>query len=61
MAKAAGVRVVPVSIGNLHRLMPSSAALPLAPLRYCNNVLTGQRTTVYYIAVPYAAVHYANE
>lgn len=33
MAKAAGVRVVPVSIGNLHRWMPPSALLPLAPIR----------------------------
>lgn len=33
MAKTAGVRVVPVSIGNLHRWMPPSALLPLAPIR----------------------------
>lgn len=33
MAKAAGVRVVPVSIGNLHRWMPPTALLPLAPIR----------------------------
>ena len=33
MAKAAGVRIVPVSIGNLHRWMPPSALLPLAPIR----------------------------
>jgi 1-acyl-sn-glycerol-3-phosphate acyltransferase len=33
MAKEAGVRVVPVSIGNLHRWMPPSALLPLAPIR----------------------------
>mmetsp|Transcript_5910 Transcript_5910/g.6030 ORF Transcript_5910/g.6030 Transcript_5910/m.6030 type:complete len:356 (-) Transcript_5910:86-1153(-) len=34
MAKAAGVKVIPVSIGNLHRWMPSSALLPLAPIRH---------------------------
>ena len=34
MAKAAGVRVVPVSISNLHRWMPASALLPLAPARH---------------------------
>jgi 1-acyl-sn-glycerol-3-phosphate acyltransferase len=33
MAKRAGVRVVPVSLANLHRWMPPSAALPLAPMR----------------------------
>ena len=33
MAKEAGVRVVPVSIGNLHRWMPKDAILPLAPIR----------------------------
>jgi 1-acyl-sn-glycerol-3-phosphate acyltransferase len=33
MAKAAGVKVVPVSIGNLHRWMPNTAILPLAPIR----------------------------
>ena len=33
MAKAANVRIVPVSIGNLHRFMPPSALMPLAPLR----------------------------
>jgi 1-acyl-sn-glycerol-3-phosphate acyltransferase len=33
MAQAAGVRVVPLSIGNLHRLMPSDSWMPLAPLR----------------------------
>ena len=33
MAKEAGVKVVPVSIGNLHRWMPSTALLPLAPIR----------------------------
>lgn len=34
MAKAAGVRVVPVSIGNLHRLLPANCPLPIAPIRY---------------------------
>lgn len=34
MAKAAGVRVVPVSIANLHRWMPASAILPLGPARH---------------------------
>lgn len=34
MAKSAGVRIVPVSIGNLHRVMPPSCALPVAPVRY---------------------------
>lgn len=34
IAKAAGVRIVPVSIGNLHRLMPKQAILPIAPLRH---------------------------
>ena len=33
MAKAAKVRIVPVSIGNLHRFMPPSALMPIAPLR----------------------------
>ena len=33
MAKRAGVRVVPVTLGNLHRWMPPSALLPLAPMR----------------------------
>lgn len=33
MAKKAGVRVVPISLGNLHRWMPPSAMLPLAPMR----------------------------
>ena len=33
MAKAAGVRVVPVSVGNLHRWMPPSALLPLGRIR----------------------------
>eukprot|EP00607_Mallomonas_marina_P010571 CAMPEP_0182422382 /NCGR_PEP_ID=MMETSP1167-20130531/8049_1 /TAXON_ID=2988 /ORGANISM="Mallomonas Sp, Strain CCMP3275" /LENGTH=288 /DNA_ID=CAMNT_0024600395 /DNA_START=195 /DNA_END=1061 /DNA_ORIENTATION=+ len=33
MAKAAGVRVVPVTIANLHRWMPTSAFLPLGPAR----------------------------
>ena len=33
MAKKAGVRIVPVSLGNLHQFMPPSAALPLAPMR----------------------------
>jgi 1-acyl-sn-glycerol-3-phosphate acyltransferase len=32
MAKKAGVRVVPVTLANLHRWMPPSAALPLAPM-----------------------------
>ena len=34
MAKAAGVKIVPVSIGNLHRWMPKDALLPLAPIRH---------------------------
>lgn len=34
MAKAAGVRVVPVTIANLHRWMPASAILPLGPARH---------------------------
>jgi len=34
MAKAAGVPVVPVSIGNLHRWMPPFSILPLAPIRH---------------------------
>ena len=34
MAKEAGVRIVPVSIGNLHRWMPASALLPLAPIKH---------------------------
>lgn len=34
IAKAAGVRIVPVSIGNLHRIMPKSALLPIAPIRH---------------------------
>ena len=33
MAKAAGVRIVPVSIGNLHRLLPANCPLPIAPIR----------------------------
>jgi 1-acyl-sn-glycerol-3-phosphate acyltransferase len=33
MAKAANVRIVPISIGNLHRFMPPSALMPLGPLR----------------------------
>lgn len=33
MAKQAGVKIVPVSIGNLHRWMPKTALLPLAPIR----------------------------
>lgn len=33
MAKAANVRIVPVSMGNLHRFMPPSAMMPIAPLR----------------------------
>ena len=33
MAKAAKVRIVPISIGNLHRFMPPSALMPIAPLR----------------------------
>ena len=33
MAKEAKVRIVPVSIGNLHRFMPPSALMPIAPLR----------------------------
>jgi 1-acyl-sn-glycerol-3-phosphate acyltransferase len=33
MAKKANVRVVPVSLGNLHRWMPPSALLPLAPMK----------------------------
>jgi 1-acyl-sn-glycerol-3-phosphate acyltransferase len=33
MAKAAKVRIVPLSIGNLHRFMPPSALMPIAPLR----------------------------
>lgn len=33
MAKEAGVRIVPISIANLHRWMPPSAILPLAPIR----------------------------
>lgn len=32
-AKDAQVRIVPISIGNLHRWMPPSALLPLAPIR----------------------------
>jgi len=34
MAKAAGVRIVPVSIGNLHRLLPGNSPLPLGPLTH---------------------------
>ena len=34
IAKSAGVRIVPVSIGNLFRLMPKQAILPIAHLRY---------------------------
>ena len=34
MAKKAGVRIVPVTLGNLHRWMPPSALLPLAPMRH---------------------------
>jgi 1-acyl-sn-glycerol-3-phosphate acyltransferase len=33
MAKEAGVRIVPISVGNLHRYMPQNALMPLAPLR----------------------------
>lgn len=33
MAKQAGVKIIPVSIGNLHRWMPKNALLPLAPIR----------------------------
>lgn len=33
MAKAAGVKIVPVSIGNLYRWMPKDALLPLAPIK----------------------------
>ena len=33
MAKKAGVRIVPISIGNVHRWMPQSAILPLKPMR----------------------------
>ena len=32
MAKQAGVKIIPVSIGNLHRWMPKNALLPLAPI-----------------------------
>ena len=39
MAKEAGVRVVPVSIGNLHRWMPKDAILPLAPIRQVEVVM----------------------
>ena len=28
-----GVKIVPVSIGNLHRWMPKTALLPLSPIR----------------------------
>jgi 1-acyl-sn-glycerol-3-phosphate acyltransferase len=34
MAKRAGAKIIPVSIGNIHRFMPSSAILPLAPIRH---------------------------
>lgn len=34
MAKKAGVRVVPVSIGHLHRWLPASSPLPVAPIRH---------------------------
>jgi len=34
MAKAAGVRIVPVSIGNLHRLMPANCPLPIASMKH---------------------------
>lgn len=34
MAKAAGVKIIPVTIGNLHRWMPKDALLPLAPIRH---------------------------
>eukprot|EP00981_Chlorochromonas_danica_P005231 scaffold1046_cov162-Ochromonas_danica.AAC.61 len=33
MARDTGVRVVPVSIGNLHKVMPTSVALPISPIR----------------------------
>jgi 1-acyl-sn-glycerol-3-phosphate acyltransferase len=34
MAKSAGVRVVPVSLGNLHRWSPPFSILPLAPIKH---------------------------
>lgn len=33
IAKEAGVKVIPVSIGNLYKWMPNTALLPLAPMR----------------------------
>jgi 1-acyl-sn-glycerol-3-phosphate acyltransferase len=33
MAKTAGVRVVPISICNLHQVMPPLALLPLGPIK----------------------------
>jgi 1-acyl-sn-glycerol-3-phosphate acyltransferase len=33
MAKQAGVKIIPISIGNLYRWMPKTALLPLAPIR----------------------------
>lgn len=34
MAKEAGCRVVPVSIGNLHRWMPTNCLMPIGPIRH---------------------------
>ena len=34
MAKRAGVKIVPVSLGNVHRWMPENAALPLGRMRH---------------------------
>ncbi|RYH13442.1 1-acyl-sn-glycerol-3-phosphate acyltransferase [archaeon] len=34
IAKEAGKRVVPVSIGNLHFVMPPSCTLPVRPIRH---------------------------
>jgi 1-acyl-sn-glycerol-3-phosphate acyltransferase len=34
MAKSAQANIVPISLGNVHRWMPSNAILPLAPMRH---------------------------
>lgn len=33
IAKSLGVRVVPVSVGNLYKYMPTEALLPFSPIR----------------------------
>ena len=62
MAKAAGVKIVPVSIGNLHRWMPKDALLPLAPIRHVYikihpSISTDDKTVSQLRAATFAAVN----